>query len=113
MSRTTLITAAAIALLPLVSNAADAQSLKTGRAVYESVCVACHAAQNVMVAAPKAGDAAAWRKRLALAANCIETLTDHALEGFGAMPPKGGHDELTRDQIRSAIEFMMVPAASR
>lgn len=113
MDRNTLILAAAIGLQPLFSTAADGQSLKTGRTVYESVCIACHAAQNVMVAAPKAGDAAAWSKRLTLATNGIETLTDHALEGFGAMPPKGGRDELTRDQIRSAIEFMMAPAAAR
>jgi cytochrome c5 len=78
-----------------------------GRTVYQSVCIACHAPQNVMVSSPKAGNAADWSKRLAQAQNGIETLTDHAVEGFGAMPKKGGSAELSRDQIREAIKYMM------
>ena len=60
-----------------------------------------------MVSSPKAGDVAEWGKRLSKAQNEIETLTNHAVEGFGAMPAKGGHAELSRDQIREAIRYMM------
>lgn len=109
MNRTTSMFAVAFALLPVFSFAADTQSIKSGRAVYESVCIACHAVENVMVAAPKAGDVAEWRRRLVQAPKGIDTLADHAVNGFGAMPPKGGRDELTRDEIRSAISFMMEP----
>jgi cytochrome c5 len=38
-------------------------------------------------------------------------LTRHAVDGYGAMPPKGGHAELTPAQIREAIEFMRAARA--
>jgi cytochrome c5 len=78
-----------------------------GRAVYKSICMACHAPQNVMVSSPKAGDVGEWNRRLAKG---LEATTDNAVNGFGAMPPKGGSGELARDQIRSAIQYMAAPA---
>ena len=98
------------ALLLLFSgdgNAADAAQLQAGRAVYDAVCIACHAPANVMVAAPKRGDRAAWARRLASSSNGIATLTDHAVDGYGAMPPKGGKETLTREEIQAAIVYMM------
>ena len=97
----------AVAALSLFSVAGKASAGDVGRTVYQSVCIACHAPQNVMVSAPKAGDLAEWGKRLSRAQNGVETLTDHAVAGFGAMPAKGGHAELSREQIREAIKFMM------
>ena len=97
------------AVLAFASSAAFAAepAVPPGRAVYESVCIACHAAANVMVAAPKFGDAEQWRLRLARSANGIETLTEHAVNGFGAMPPKGGAAHLSHADIRNAITYMM------
>ena len=86
---------------------ASAASASGGRQVYESVCMSCHAPENVMVAAPKAGDASEWRRRLAQAGKGIDTLADHAVDGFGAMPAKGGRHQLTREEIVAAIRFMM------
>lgn len=78
-----------------------------GRALYMSICSACHAPENVMVSSPKAGDTAEWSKRLTKG---LEAVTDNAVNGFGAMPPKGGTSDLSREQIRQAIQYM---AASR
>lgn len=97
----------AMLLAPLVAVAADAPAVRTGRMVYESVCIACHATENVMVSAPKLGDAAEWQRRLARSQKGIETLTDHAVDGFAAMPAKGGRADLTREEIRLAILHMM------
>jgi cytochrome c5 len=101
----------AMSMLPLLSSAAEGPKLERGRAVYQDVCMACHAQANVMVSAPKAGDAAEWARRAAQSPAGLEMLTTHAIEGFGAMPPKGGRSELTRAQIRDAIEFMRWPSA--
>ena len=97
----------ALAAFGLFAFTGEASAGDVGRTVYQSVCIACHAPQNVMVSAPKAGDVADWGKRLASAQNSVETLTDHAVAGFGAMPAKGGHSELSREQVREAIRFMM------
>lgn len=78
----------------------------SGRAIYDSICSACHAPENVMVSSPKAGDAAEWANRLSKG---LEKLTDNALNGIGAMPPKGGASELSREQLRQAIRYMAEP----
>jgi cytochrome c5 len=102
---------AALAALPLISSAAEVRPVAQGRTVYQNVCMACHAPENVMVSAPKAGDIKEWARRGAEApGGGLEMLTDHAFEGFGAMPPKGGRPELTRAQLRDAIKFMRSPA---
>jgi cytochrome c5 len=98
---------AALLVFAPVSVFAAGPVTATGRAVYESVCIACHAPENVMVAAPKFGDADQWRVRLSRSANGIETLTKHAIDGFGAMPPKGGAANLSSAEIKNAIAYMM------
>lgn len=89
--------------------AGEDQQMVKGRSVYQAVCSACHAPANVMVSAPKAGDLVDWGRRAPADRKGLEKLTKHAIEGFGAMPPKGGHAELTRAEIRAAIEFMRSP----
>ena len=87
----------------------SASAADTGRDVYQAVCMACHAAENVMVSSPKQGDAKEWQRRLSRAGS-LGALADNAVNGYEAMPPKGGHTELTRSQIEAAIRFMMQPA---
>jgi cytochrome c5 len=77
-----------------------------GRAVYETNCRACHDPANVMVSSPKVGDAAEWSNRMRKG---IEKVTDNAVDGIGAMPPKGGAAGLNREQIRAAILHMSTP----
>lgn len=109
MPRAHVIVVATISIMPLFGYAADTvKPTDVGQALYKSVCIACHAPENVMVSAPKAGDVSEWGKRLSRGRNGLETLTDNAVNGFGAMPPKGGNSQLTRDQIRQAIEFMLM-----
>lgn len=100
---------ATLAVLPFFCHADDALALDAGATLYQSVCRACHGPENVMVSAPKAGDVAEWGRRLARGEKGLETLTDNAVNGFAAMPPKGGRGELARDQIQQAIKFMMMP----
>lgn len=109
MNRTRFSAVALFGLLPFVCHADAAPVIDAGQTLYESVCRACHGPENVMVSSPKAGDTADWGKRLARGSKGIETLTDNAVNGFGAMPAKGGRTELSRDQILLAIKFMMMP----
>ena len=96
--------AATLCLLPLIWSIPPAQACEEGRATYAAVCSACHAPENVMVDSPKAGDTAEWDRRLRKG---MEAVIDNAVAGLGAMPPKGGRGDLSRDKIRWAIEFMM------
>jgi cytochrome c5 len=99
----------ALAAALVLAAAGQAGAADMGRDVYQAVCMACHAAENVMVSSPKQGDVREWQRRLARARS-LDALADNAVSGYEAMPPKGGHPELTRSQIEAAIRFMMQPA---
>lgn len=73
-----------------------------GKAVYESTCVACHAAG--VANAPKLGDKAAWGPRLA---GGKAALVASVKTGKGAMPPKAGNAALTDAQISDAVDYML------
>jgi cytochrome c5 len=95
-----------LAFLQLLSYPDGALADDAGRAIYQAICSACHAPENLMVSSPKAGDSAEWRRRLSKG---LEAATDNAVNGFAAMPAKGGASALSREQIRQAIQFMAAP----
>lgn len=97
-----------LSLLPAFSHA-DSGQARDGRSLYTTYCTACHAPENVMVSSPKLGDKNEWGRRLSTG---LDQATDRAVKGFGAMPPKGGCMDCTRDEIRRAIQFMANPNAS-
>ena len=82
--------------------AADAQP---GETVYRGLCHTCHAAG--LAGAPKPDDTAAWKERLAKG---IDAMVATAIQGQGGMPPRGGNPALSDEEIRQAIEFMLVQA---
>ena len=78
----------------------------TGPQVYNSACLACHAAG--VAGAPVVGDAAAWSPRIAQG---VAVLTKHAIEGYtgsaGYMPAKGGRTDLSDAEVGDAVEYML------
>lgn len=94
---------------PTVETAAEPEPVATamsGPQVYNSACLACHAAG--IGGAPILGDAAQWVERIAQGA---DTLKQHALQGYtgstGYMPPKGGRLDLSDAEIEAAVEYMV------
>lgn len=84
------------------SVASDAPpGMKTGEQVYKAICITCHGAG--LAGSPKFGDAGAWGARVAQG---WDTLVLHALQGFNAMPAKGGAADLTDDEVKRAVAFM-------
>lgn len=73
----------------------------TGEQVYQKLCMSCHEAG--LAGAPKKGDNAAWAPRIAQGES---TLFKHALEGFNAMPAKGGNPDLSDLEVERAVVFM-------
>jgi c(7)-type cytochrome triheme protein len=79
-----------------------AEDAAAGKAVYDGGCVACHGAG--VLGAPKLGDAAAWRPRVA---GGLPALVNSARAGKGSMPPKGGNAALTDEQLANAVSYMV------
>ena len=69
---------------------------------YRSACMACHA--TGAAGAPKTGDKAAWKARIAAG---MDTMVKNAINGKGAMPPKGGRPNLTDAQIKAVVKYMV------
>lgn len=82
--------------------AADSGEARSGEAVYNQACAACHA--GGVLGAPKKGDAGDWEDRLPQG---METLLQHSIEGFNAMPPRGGCGNCSDEEIEAAIEHMI------
>jgi cytochrome c5 len=79
--------------------------LQTGEQVYGTVCSVCHA--NGVAGAPTTGDKDAWAPRLSKG---WDTLVEHSIKGFNAMPAKGGRVDLPDDQIISAVGYLISQA---
>ncbi len=75
-----------------------------GKKLYDTVCMACHAAG--IAGAPKTGDKAAWKPRIATGK---EALYNSALHGKNAMPPKGGSSAADAD-VKAAVDYMVSQA---
>jgi len=72
-----------------------------GQQIYQNACRACHIAGAA--GAPQLV-AEQWTERLDKG---VETLVDHAINGFNAMPAKGGRADLTDEQVRASVEYMI------
>lgn len=76
--------------------------LVRGEAVFNATCKVCHA-QGIN-GAPILGNRKMWSKR---APQGLETLVQHASEGYGLMPAKGGNDTLGTEDIEAAVSYML------
>jgi cytochrome c5 len=73
----------------------------TGEQAFTKICSACHG--TGVNGAPKVGDHAAWGPRIAQGKEALYT---HAIEGKGAMPPRGG-TTWPDATIRMAVDYMV------
>ncbi|MFO7592434.1 MAG: c-type cytochrome [Pseudomonadota bacterium] len=90
------------------TDGADGDSSQ-GKQVYDNACFTCHA--QGIAGAPRLDDKAAWEPRIAKG---METLVSHAIDGFqgdaGVMPPKGGFMNLSDEEVRAAVAYMVEQA---
>jgi len=92
-------------LLPLAfALTATAAQADDGEAIYNKACMACH--MTGAAGAPIRGKADQWEPRQEKG---IDTLYDHAINGFQAMPAKGGQPGLSDDEVKAAVDYMLEP----
>lgn len=91
-------------LLPLAFAMTATAAQADGEATYNQACMACH--MTGAAGAPIRGNADHWEARQEKG---IDTLYDHAINGFQAMPAKGGQPGLSDDQVKAAVDYMLEP----
>lgn len=80
-----------------------ADDTRSGQAIYERTCTACHA--TGAAGAPKFGDSEAWAGRLQ--ASERSGLYESALSGTGAMPARGACGDCSDTEIKGAVDYML------
>ncbi|MGB5707797.1 MAG: c-type cytochrome [Arenicellales bacterium] len=93
-------------MLLLLCLRGSATSFADSQNDYNQTCAACH---NLGVAgAPSIGDRDAWSNRVT---KDKEVLYRNAIKGFsgnhGVMPPKGGFTNLSDDQVKAIVDYMI------
>ena len=73
---------------------------RPGDMLYNAICATCH--DTGLVGSPKIGTAD-WAPRLAKGK---ATLYDHAINGFNAMPARGGAD-ISDDEVKNAVDYII------
>jgi cytochrome c5 len=81
----------------------DKYDLALGKSVFNRTCLTCHG--NSVRDAPRIGDMHVWQPRLAQG---LDVLVEHALDGHGRMPAKGGYSTLTDHEVSSAVAYVYV-----
>lgn len=80
----------------------EAAGPRSGDAVYNASCAACHG--TGAAGAPKTGDAAAWAPRIAQG---MDKLMANATNGLNAMPPKGLCMTCSNDELQAAVDYII------
>lgn len=76
-------------------------NLLAGEQLVKQNCKVCHG-QGIN-GAPIIGNKKMWEKRIAQG---VPTLVEHATQGFGLMPAKGG-SSLSDEEIATAVNYMV------
>jgi len=84
------------------ASAAASDKPRSGSEVYQAMCGACHG--SGAAGAPKSGDKAAWGPRVAQGK---DTLYKNAINGKGAMPPRGGGADLSDAEVKGAVDHIL------
>ena len=89
--------------------ATDGAKVADGKAVFDSLCMACHNANSAIPFAPKITHNADWTASLKQGK---DTLFKHAIEGYtgpdgGIMPAKGGNANLSDEEVKAAVVYMV------
>ena len=90
---------------PRAAGPAAGDGPRDGKAVYNAVCQTCHGAG--LLGSPMLGDAGAWGPRISKGK---DTLYTHAINGFNAMPAKGGAD-IPDEEVQNAVDYMVDEAS--
>ena len=101
MTKTTLIKSSLISFVLATS----ATAMADGEATYKDACAVCHAAG--IAGAPKLGDKDAWAPRIATGMDALYTTS---LKGKGAMPAKGGRADISDDNVKAVVDYMVAQA---
>lgn len=94
--------ATSLVSLAMLSGCAEEDAPHPGQAIYDGTCKVCHG--TGLAGAPVVGNQNAWAKRIERG---NESLYGHAIKGWGDMPARGGNPDLSDEDIKLAVDYMV------
>jgi len=92
--------------IPPISSAIT--SPKQGKDIYEMTCKSCHIVG--IAGAPKIAEKKDWEQRISKGE---DVLVQNAIKGINIMPPRGGNSNLTDEEIKLAVQYMLKAIPNR
>lgn len=80
----------------------DSSANSKAATTYETYCAACHA--NEAIGAPVLGNKEAWT---AVVAKGMDAVYANSINGINAMPPKGGAMDLSDEEFKEVVDYMI------
>jgi len=93
-----------LVLAGAVGNTVSSAQAADGAATYNGTCVGCHG--TGAAGAPKVGDKAAWKPRIAQGKETMYKIALHGKPGT-AMMAKGGNAALSDEAVKAAVDYMV------
>lgn len=78
------------------------ESVGGGKQIVTQVCAMCHA--SGMMSSPKLGSKEDWAPRIEKG---VDVVYSNAINGLNMMPARGGHPDLSDDDVKSAVDYML------
>jgi cytochrome c len=83
-------------------DAKTVETVKPGQQAYENSCSACHG--NAAIGAPVVGDKSAWKEVMNKG---LDKVYHNGINGINSMPPKGGNMDLSDEEMKTIINYMI------
>lgn len=102
--------AGAICLTCMPAIAQESARVALGEKVFASSCKACHDTGKAENDAPQLSEQAEWKDR---AGKGRPELYKNAIDGFSgyfAMPARGGNAALSDEEVKAAVDYMLLRA---
>lgn len=93
-----------LVLAGAVGSTVSSAQAADGASAYNTACVGCHG--SGAAGAPKTGDKAAWKARIAKGKAAMYEIGIKGKAGT-AMLPKGGNASLSDDAVKAAVDYMI------
>lgn len=96
-------------LTVLLSLSASIALAQTGKDIYHKACATCHtpnADGDTVDYAPAIGKRISWEYRFRIGGG-LEGLYRSSLKGMSGMPPRGGFDELSDEEVKAAVDYIL------
>lgn len=77
-------------------------NLGLGKSVFLDKCSKCHT--DIESEAPQLYSTYNWESRITTP---VKTLIEHAINGHGKMPPRGGYERLTDREVSAAVAYIV------